>query len=351
MSQSQFVSNCTVDALRGAAENLLAGNLVAFPTETVYGLGADACNADAVARIYSVKGRPSDHPLIVHVSSMHRMDDWAEEIPVYAISLARDYWPGAMTLVLNRSALAEDFITGGQETVGIRVPDHVVALALLEAFERIGGKGIAAPSANRFGQVSPTTAEAVAEEIGEFLNSADQIIDGGACTVGVESTIIDCTGEAPRILRPGAITVEMIEASTGMQIVTERSSSHQSLKPNQIGAYPQIPQTHVFDTDNAAPEIRVSGSLETHYAPAAKVLLCAVPVAGQGYIALVSIETPQDVIRLASPRNDDEFAQILYSALRQADVLGLEEVVVTQPIGIGIAVAIRDRLRRAANRY
>ena len=330
MSQSQYLSNCTADALRGAAENILAGNLVAFPTETVYGLGADACNDDAVARIYSVKGRPSDHPLIVHVSSMQRMDLWAKEIPVYAISLARDYWPGPMTLVLKRSALAEDFITGGQETVGIRVPDHVVALALLEAFESIGGKGIAAPSANRFGHVSPTTAEAVAEEIGEFLNSADQIIDGGASTVGVESTIIDCTGDSPRILRPGAITVEMIEASCGITEKNDINTSQRSLQ-------------------KPAAEIRVSGSLDNHYAPAAKVILDVAPIVGQGFIALAEVETPAGVIRLAAPKNDREFAQVLYATLRRADADGLSEVVVHQPISDGIAVAIRDRLARAAN--
>lgn len=308
--------------MRDAAANLAAGNLVAFPTETVYGLGADACSSIAVARIYAVKGRPTAHPLIVHISSMQRLSDWAEDIPQYAIKLARDFWPGPMTLVLKRSALAEDFITGGQETVGVRIPQHAVALALLEAFENIGGKGVAAPSANRFGQVSPTTAQAVAEEIGEYLDSTDQIIDGGSCAVGVESTIIDCTGDSPRILRPGAITIAMIEHST---------------------------EHIVFAIDNAAPEIRVSGSLENHYAPAAKVFLCETPSAGQGFIALASIETPPGVIRLASPRDDEEFAQILYTALRQADVMALAEVVVTQPIGIGIAVAIRDRLRRAAN--
>lgn len=313
-----------------AAKNLLAGNLVAFPTETVYGLGADACNADAVARIYSVKGRPSDHPLIVHVSSMRRMEIWAKEIPVYAISLARDFWPGPMTLVLKRSALAEDFITGEQETVGIRVPDHVVALALLEAFESIGGKGIAAPSANRYGQVSPTTAAAVAEELGEFLGAADQIIDGGACTVGVESTIIDCTGEVPRILRPGAITAKMIETSSGI------------IGKNGI----KIPQSSIQKSDT---EIRVSGSLENHYAPAAKVILDVAPNAGQGFIALAEIETPAGVIRLSAPKSDGEFAQALYAALRRADADGLKEVVVHQPIGEGIAVAIRDRLARAAN--
>ena len=324
------------------ARNLLAGNLVAFPTETVYGLGGDACNADAVDRIYSVKGRPADHPLIVHISSMQRMGDWAEQIPEYAITLARDFWPGPMTLVLKRSSFAKDFITGSQNTVGVRVPDHLVALALLEAFENIGGKGVAAPSANRFGQVSPTTAAAVVDEIGEYLDSADQIIDGGACAVGVESTIIDCTADAPRILRPGAITVAMIEASTG-QIVVKAGNTFIDA---QEGAESTSASNLISSTDT---EIRVSGSLENHYAPAAKVLLCEIPTPGQGFIAHANMETPAGVIRLASPHNDEEFAQILYSALREADAQGLKEVVVMQPIGIGIAVAIRDRLTRAAN--
>ena len=324
------------------ARNLLAGNLVAFPTETVYGLGGDACNTDAVERIYSVKGRPADHPLIVHISSMQRMGDWAEEIPEYANKLARDFWPGPMTLVLKRSSFAKDFITGSQNTVGVRVPDHLVALALLEAFENIGGKGVAAPSANRFGQVSPTTAAAVVDEIGEYLDSADQIIDGGACAVGVESTIIDCTADAPRILRPGAITVAMIEASTG-QIVVKAGNTFIDA---QEGAESTSASNLISSTDT---EIRVSGSLENHYAPAAKVLLCEIPTPGQGFIAHANMETPAGVIRLASPHNDEEFAQILYSALREADAQGLKEVVVMQPIGIGIAVAIRDRLARAAN--
>ena len=146
--------------MSAAAANLLAGNLVAFPTETVYGLGADASNAAAVARIYSVKGRPADHPLIVHIASMDALGEWASDVPEFAIALARDFWPGPMTLVVKRSDLAADFITGGQDTVGVRVPNHPVALGLLEAFERAGGKGVAAPSANRFGNVSPTTAQA-----------------------------------------------------------------------------------------------------------------------------------------------------------------------------------------------
>jgi L-threonylcarbamoyladenylate synthase len=328
--------------MAAAASHLVAGGLVTFPTETVYGLGADACNAMGVARIYEVKGRPADHPLIVHMASMQRMGDWAEEIPEYAISLARDFWPGPMTLVLKRSSLTKDFITGGQDTVGVRVPDHVVALALLEAFENLGGKGIAAPSANRFGQVSPTTAAAVAEEIGEFLDSADQIIDGGACAVGVESTIIDCTGDVPRILRPGAITVAMIEASTGQTVIKVSNTFVDSQE-----AAAGTPTSNLISSADTG--IRVSGSLENHYAPAAKVLLCETPAPGQGFIAHANMETPAGVIRLASPQSDEEFAQILYSALREADAQGLKEVVVMQPIGIGIAVAIRDRLARAAN--
>jgi L-threonylcarbamoyladenylate synthase len=318
---SQFLSNCTADAMASAAKHLVAGDLVAFPTETVYGLGADASNSKAVARIYSVKGRPNDHPLIVHIASMDRMGHWASEVPEYAIALAREFWPGPMTLVLKRSELAGDFVTGGQDTVGVRVPDHVVALALLAAFEKAGGKGVAAPSANRFGHVSPTTAAAVVEELAGYLSKEDLVLDGGACAVGVESTIIDCTGLLPRVLRPGAISTAMIEEVTGLNAVSVEGAS----------------------------KIRVSGSLENHYAPAAKVLLCEFPIVGQGFIAHKDIETPQGVIRLASPGDDEEFAQILYSALREADVQGLLEVVVIQPVGVGIAVAIRDRLARAAN--
>ena len=322
MSQSQFVSKCTVDSLQRAANSLLEGNLVAFPTETVYGLGADALNKQAVARIYQVKGRPADHPLIVHIHSMQVMGQWVDDVPEYAIALGRDFWPGPMTLIFTRSELAQDFITGGQNSVGIRVPNHVVALGLLEAFHNLGGHGVAAPSANRFGHVSPTTAAAVSEELAEYLNQEDQLLDGGPCAVGVESTIIDCTGEVPRILRPGGITAEMIEESTG-------------LKP-----------TFADSTD--AEERRVSGSLEKHYSPAAKVILDQTPVSGQGFIAPSRRVTPTGVTRLAAPKNIDEFARDLYAALRKADELGLAEVVVEQPTGDGLAIAIRDRLMRAA---
>jgi L-threonylcarbamoyladenylate synthase len=325
---AQFLSKCSANAMADAAANLLAGGLVAFPTETVYGLGADACNADAVARIYAVKGRPADHPLIVHVASMDGLGDWAADVPAYAIALARDFWPGPMTLVLIRSALAADFVTGGQDTVGVRVPNHPVALGLLEAFTKAGGKGVAAPSANRFGNVSPTTAQAVSDELRDYLEDGDLILDGGACDVGVESTIIDCTGDAPKILRPGAITVQMITDSTGLEVVGQ-SSDGAAVDSNAI---------------------RVSGSLEAHYAPAAKVVLDQSPVAGQGFIAMADVVASEGVVRLAAPKTHDEFARVLYSALRAADEKGLATVVVVQPAGEGIAVAIRDRLKRAAHK-
>jgi L-threonylcarbamoyladenylate synthase len=320
MSQGQFISHCTADALTNAAQLLKAGTLVAFPTETVYGLGADATNPDAVARIYAVKGRPADHPLIVHLADMQDIGDWSEDIPDYAIDLARSFWPGPMTLILKRSELAKDFITGGQETVGLRVPDHTLALAFLNAFKKIGGKGVAAPSANRFGHVSPTTAEAVHEELGEYLDLEDLILNGGPSMVGVESTIIDCTATAPRILRPGAISIEMIEAVTGVKV------------------------------ENRDDVIRVSGSLENHYAPEAQVVLDGHPRPGDGLIALDSYPTPEGAIRLASPINNEDFARKLYAALREADAQGIDQVVVIQPEGSDIAIAIRDRLKRAASK-
>lgn len=324
MSNSLFLSNCTADTIRAAAAALKAGHLVAFPTETVYGLGADARNPDAVRRIYEVKGRPADHPLIVHISSINQVEKWASEISDYAIELARNFWPGSMTLIFRRSEIAKDFITGGQDTVGLRIPSDPLALALISEFEKISDSAIAAPSANRFGHVSPTTAHAVSAELSNFLGQDDLILDGGASRVGVESTIIDCTGKLPRILRPGAITEEMIIEVTGMEIAQEESN-------------------------NLSCRIRVSGSLDNHYSPFAIVLLDQPPKAGQGLIAVSEIATPEGVIRLASPDTAEEFAHILYGALRAADELELTHVVVFQPEGAGIAIAIRDRLTRAAN--
>jgi L-threonylcarbamoyladenylate synthase len=318
MSTGQFVSRCTADAMSSAATSIKDGNLVAFPTETVYGLGADASQEKAVAKIYAAKGRPADHPLIVHISSMDGIGYWADEISEYAIALARAFWPGPMTLICKRSPAAKDFVTGGQETVGLRVPDHVVALALLDAAKEIGVHGIAAPSANRFGHVSPTTAEAVREELDQYLSPQDIILDGGPSQVGVESTIIDCTGNNPHILRPGAITQAMIEEVTGLKVT---------------------------DAQN---EIRVSGSLENHYAPQAIVVLDTTPQSGDGYIAMSDKQTPDGVIRLAAPQSIEEYARILYSSLRDGDSQKLNRICIDQQAGDGLAIAICDRLQRAA---
>ncbi len=324
---SNWISNCTADAMHNAAVRLANGALVAFPTETVYGLGADATNAQAVARIYEVKGRPADHPLIVHIAGLKYLEQWISNIPEYAIELAREFWPGPMTLILQRSDLARDFITGGQNTVGIRIPDNSVALGLLDAFHKFGGAGIAAPSANRFGQVSPTNAAAVKEELGDFLADTDLIFDGGPSEIGLESTIIDCTSNSPRILRPGAITIAMIEGVTGLKVLNSLEEQSDDFKQKTI---------------------RVSGSLENHYAPKAQVFLDQPPVSGSGFIALENIETPDGVIRLAAPTSVEEFARVLYSALREGDHQSLDSIYLAQPTGDGLAIAIRDRLSRSA---
>ena len=318
---SILLSNCTADVISNAAASLHSGALVAFPTETVYGLGADATNESAVAHIYRVKGRPADHPLIVHIGQLSQLDQWAIDIPEYAIALARDFWPGPMTLILKRSEKAKDFITGGQDSVGVRIPANPIALALLREFTG----GVAAPSANRFGAISPTTAQAVKDEIGEFLDAhRDLILDGGPCLVGVESTIIECLEDFPRVLRPGAITVEMIEESTGLNV------------------------------ENSKSQTRTSGLLDTHYAPKAKVFLLdpinplLACIAGVGFIAAANHPTPDGAIRLAAPNSDDAYARGLYEALREGDRKNLSAIYVVPPAGDGVAIAIRDRLQRAA---
>jgi len=316
----EFISNCTADAISNAARALKDGHLVAFPTETVYGLGADATNEKAVSRIYSVKGRPSDHPLIVHISSINKLEDWATDIPDYAIKLAREFWPGPMTLILPRKEIAKDFITGAQNNVGLRVPAQPIALALLKKFEDLGGHGVAAPSANRFGAVSPTTAQAVEEELGAFFNKNDLVLDGRQCLVGIESTIIDCTQFAPKVLRPGAITNEMIEQS--------------------LNEKPKYSQGKSI--------IKASGLLESHYAPKAKVFLNSKATAGDGFLALAKFPTPVGAIRLAAPNTLEQYARDLYSALRSADHQGLAHVSVLVPDGPGLAEAIRDRLKKAS---
>ena len=308
-----------MSSIQQAAVALKSGQLVAFPTETVYGLGADAENPDAVAKIYSVKQRPTDHPLIVHIADKDAAKKWAIEIPQYALQLADTFWPGPMTLILKRSSLAKDFITGGQDTVGLRVPDHPVALELLRSFSQLGGNGVAAPSANLFGRVSPTSAEAVQSEIGSRLSDADLILEGGDSVVGIESTIIDCTQSRPRILRPGAISAEQIVTKTNLSML------------------------------DSGERIRVSGAMESHYSPRARVVLNDEAKPGDGLIASAQIATPPQVIRLAAPTTDEEYAQQLYAALRKADQLGIQRVVAITPAGDGIAVAIRDRLRKASS--
>lgn len=292
---------------------------MAFPTETVYGLGADASNQNAIARIYQVKNRPADHPLIVHISDASEVGHWAKEVTNYALMLINEYWPGPMTLVLNRTDNTKNYLTGGQDTVALRIPSHPIALELLQEFSKLGGHGLAAPSANRFGAVSPTTAQAVNEELADFLGASDLIIDGGQSVVGVESTIIDCTGPAPVILRPGAITREMIEKTTGLAVEQQSGSSP-----------------------------RVSGSHQKHYSPNATVLIDGEPELGDGLIALSSVTTPQGVVRLAAPENLEDYARELYLALRKADELGIKTVRVVAPNGEGLAIAIRDRITRSA---
>ena len=318
-----IISNCTADVIKDAAASLMKGDLIAFPTETVYGLGADATNKDAIARIYKVKGRPVGHPLIVHISSLVNLDKWVRDIPEYAVNLARAFWPGPMTLILPRTDLAKDFITGGQGNVGIRIPSHTVALALLKEFEDQGGLGVAAPSANRFGAVSPTTVTAVEIELADFLSENDQILDGGPCLVGVESTIINCTQNKPSILRPGAVTKEMIEVTLGITIELNTSNSESI-------------------------QIKAAGLLESHYAPNAKVFLTGSPAIGDGFIALDSFTTPTGAVRIAVPKTNEEYAQVLYEAFRLADFKGIGRLFVIPPTGDGIAVAINDRLTKSA---
>lgn len=318
-----------------AALILARGDLVALPTETVYGLAARADQPQAVARMYAAKGRPANHPVIVHVESADAIESYVVNPPQYALTLAKTFWPGPMTLVLNRSELIGDFITGGQDTVGLRVPNHPLFLATLTELARLTGVndiGLAAPSANRFGRVSPTTAAHVIEEFADVLGDEDGVLDGGATHVGVESTIIDCTGDVPHILRSGAITVDDVERVTGLTVATKLSVT------------------------------RAPGTLASHYAPNARVIIAtesaAAPECAQllthgdrvGLLALARVATPPNVVRLADPGTATEYAAALYAALREADALDLTVVVAVPPAGNdGLEPAILDRLTRAAH--
>lgn len=313
-----------------AAEALASGRLAALPTETVFGLGAIASDAHAVARVYAAKGRPADHPLIVHVRDAEAAWLWGEHVPTYAPALARAHWPGPLTLVLPRSSRAGDFVTGGQGTVAVRVPSHPVMRATLDALIALSDDpavGIAAPSANRFGRVSPTTAAHVIDELGGVLHDDDVVLEGSASDVGVESTIVDCTGPVAVILRPGAVTARDVMDATGLEL-GERS------------------------------DVRAPGTLASHYAPHARVEIIAPgdladvhdDSARTGLLALAAVETPEGVVRLSAPATADDYARVLYSALREADALQLQRILTVPPSREGIGAAVIDRLQRAATR-
>jgi len=311
--------------ISAAVRVLASGGLVGLPTETVYGLAADAHNIHAVARIFQVKGRPANHPLIVHLTNAAAIDDWAAQIPAYARTLATQLWPGPLTLILPKRAEVSDVLTGNQESIGLRVPAHPVAL---EVIARSGG-ALAAPSANRFGQVSPTSAQAVASELAEFLDDRDLILDGGDCSVGIESTIVDCTGESPQILRPGFYGDDVIAGTCAMDLVST----------------------------GAEPKIRVSGSLAAHYAPRTPVHLVSEAelahlapevIRNSAVIAPDGVSISEQPAMLTSVANSLDYAQILYASLREADTAQVAQIYAVLPEPIGIGIAIRDRLHRAA---
>lgn len=316
----------TPQEINRAVHILETGGLVAFPTETVYGLGADAGNEAAVQKVYAVKGRPERHPLIVHIADANAVTDWVSEFPEAAHRLAARFWPGPLTMVLKKAPKVLSIVTGGQDTVALRVPGHPVALSLLRAF----GGGVAAPSANRFGKVSPTTAQHVYDDLGKDV---DLVLDGGACAVGIESTILDVSGSEPAILRPGGITREEIEAMLGRPVPVVKSSK----------------------------AARVPGQLPSHYAPKAQVVLAkpeelvdrANRLRAQGKkVAILTNSLPDrppiGIETIMLPVSMAEMARGLYEAMREVDRKGFNAVVVSVPPTAGLGLAVKDRLEKAA---
>lgn len=316
--------------IQQAAELLAAGELVAMPTETVYGLAADASNPAAVAKIFAAKGRPADHPLIVHLGDIAQLERWACDIPPAARVLAEKYWPGPLTLILKRQPNVPDAVTGGQDTVGIRMPNHPMALALLDAFAKIGSGAVAAPSANKFGRISPTKASHVRHDLGDAVA---MILDGGESAVGIESTIVDLSRGTPVVLRPGAITAEAIESVLG---------EHAEAAP-------------------AAPAPRVSGALAAHYAPRTPLQL--VPSAalleqvdacvfkGQTIAVLGFSVSPlrhPAVLWFSAAHSAPDYAHDLYANLRLLDAAGVDLILVEAPPAQAEWRAVADRLGRAA---
>ena len=308
-----------------AVTALASGKLCAIPTETVYGLAANALDESAVARVFVAKERPADHPLIVHVATAADVTEWITELPKWASDLTTAVWPGPLTIVGPRTEIASNSITGNQDTVAVRVPSHPIAQELLNQLKNIGVKGLVAPSANRFGHVSPTSSAHVLADLGEYLKAhGDLILDGGDCQVGVESTIVLATGSQPVILRPGAVTAADIKRITGVEVSKA--------------------------TINAP---RVSGALDSHYSPTAQVILVTDAAeleleSKSGFLALAQIPTPAGMVRLAAPATIEDFAHELYSCLRAGDDLKLKTIYVVPPTGDGLAQAINDRLQRAA---
>jgi L-threonylcarbamoyladenylate synthase len=311
--------------LTAAVATLRRGGLVAFPTETVYGLGADASNPDAVRRLFEVKGRPADHPVIVHLGDAAALDDWSDALSPEARKLADASWPGPLTLVVARSPHVLDAVTGGHDRVGLRVPDQPVALALLRAF----GGGVAAPSANRFGRVSPTTAQDVRDDLGEDV---DLILDGGPCRVGVESTIVDCSGTEPTLLRLGGVPREEIEALLGVAIPVR--SSGETPAPGTLSSH-YSPAATVVVVEKSAIAARATSLL----AAGKRVALLALASPGGLPAGLVVLEPPADV---------GDYAYVLYARLREADRLGIDVVLTVAPPADGLGAAVADRLTRAA---
>jgi len=303
--------------LKKSIQLLQSGGIVAFPTETVYGLGGDAANPVALKKIFSIKDRPADHPLIVHIAELDQLSQWAVDISENALQLAKAFWPGPLTLILKKAPSVLDLVTGGQETIGLRIPNHPMALALLKEW----GGGLAGPSANRFGRISPTTASAVQEELG---SEVDLILDGGQCTVGVESTIVDARGDSIQILRPGMITVNQIEAIVPHPIFTKKEKSP-----------------------------RVSGSMASHYAPKTKTRLITSPIEVVHFPCALLTHTPWVINKalvncISMPEDPAGYAHQLYHVLREVDKQGLQEILIEAVPDGSEWEAIRDRLKRAS---
>ncbi len=300
---------------------------MAFPTETVYGLGADATNPAAVERIFKVKGRPAGHPLIVHIASVDQLDAWAAEVPPEAGRLAQAFWPGPLTLLLQRSSLVADAVTGGRETVGLRVPAHPVARDLLETF----GGGVAAPSANRFGRVSPTTAAHVVADLGDDV---DQVLDGGPCSVGIESTIVDLSTGAPEVVRVGGVTADRLDEVLGAPVPIWSQGARRVAAPGTLAAH-------------YSPDARVEVVSAGEAGPRARALLDEgrrVGLLAPGHVEGV----PPEVVELGPAGSAESYARSLYELLRRADALGLDVLLAVPPPPHGLGSAVIDRLRRAA---